>query len=415
MAASGEADPKMIEQFVELTGADAATAKTMLEASKGDMEQALALHFDAGDGAAGAAAEEDVPMADEAAASSSAPALPTETVASSVGNILSNARQEAGSEPAANSFAGKGRALGSASAEADTAPAAPEADAAELEPTADRTNAKKIRVIFWADGFTVEDVTAEEEAAKAAEKAPPAPRRTGLASLSSEKARGGGDPSMPKLPELRPYEENAEFMKDLQQSRPPREFRELDLSTGVPRPRPVDIMLGDMRPQAYPAEFVRRQKAMEQADKAPPAKPSFAAFSGSGQTLGGSSSAAAGDVGAAAAAGGSASGGGETSGGGGSMEGWAHASKPSPTVDESAPTTEVQVRLAGAGAVRFRLNRTHKVADLRIMVEGALAGAGEAARPYILAAGFPPKPLTDDDATLEAAGLVGSAVTHRWA
>ena len=97
------------------------------------------------------------------------------------------------------------------------------------------------------------------------------------------------------------------------------------------------------------------------------------------------------------------------------MEGWAHASKPSPTVDESAPTTEVQVRLAGAGAVRFRLNRTHKVADLRIMVEGALAGAGEAARPYILAAGFPPKPLTDDDATLEAAGLVGSAVTHRWA
>ena len=252
----------MIEQFVELTGADAATAKTMLEASKGDMEQALALHFDAGDGAAGAAAEEDVPMADEAAASSSAPALPTETVASSVGNILSNARQEAGSEPAANSFAGKGRALGSASAEADTAPAAPEADAAEPEPTADRTNAKKIRVIFWADGFTVEDVTAEEEAAKAAEKAPPAPRRTGLASLSSEKARGGGGPSMPKLPELRPYEENAEFMKDLQQSVPPREFRELDLSTGVPRPRPVDIMLGDMRPQAYPAEFVRRQKAI---------------------------------------------------------------------------------------------------------------------------------------------------------
>ena len=53
-------------------------------------------------------------------------------------------------------------------------------------------------------------------------------------------------------------------MRDLQASVPPKEFRELDLSTGTPRPRPVDIMLGDMRPQAYPAELVKRQNAMAQ-------------------------------------------------------------------------------------------------------------------------------------------------------
>ena len=75
---------------------------------------------------------------------------------------------------------------------------------------------------------------------------------------------------MPKLPELRKYEDNPTFMKDLQQSIPPQEFRELDLSTGVPRPRPVDILLGDMRPQPYPAELVRRQNMMQQAAAAPP-------------------------------------------------------------------------------------------------------------------------------------------------
>ena len=65
-------------------------------------------------------------------------------------------------------------------------------------------------VIFWADGFTVEDVTAEEAAAAAAAKAPPAPRRTGLATLGSEASRGGGPP-MPKLPELRKYEDKSVY------------------------------------------------------------------------------------------------------------------------------------------------------------------------------------------------------------
>ena len=71
-------------------------------------------------------------------------------------------------------------------------------------------------------------------------------------------------------------------------------------------------------------------------------------------------------------------------------------------------------RLAGAGAQRFRLNRTHTVLDLKALVEDALCAGGEAPRPFVLAAGFPPKPLTDDEATVESAGLVGAAVTHRW-
>merc|ERR1719231_2056595 len=142
---------------------------------------------------------------------------------------------------------------------------------------------------------------------------------------------------MPKLPELRKYEDNAEFMRDLQQSIPPREFREIDISTGQPRPRPVDIMLGDMRPQAYPAELVRRQNAMAAASSAPPPKKSnFTAFGGSGQTLGGSSTAEASS---------SAEASGATSAGGAGGA-WPLAEQPAPTVDESAPTAEVMVRLA---------------------------------------------------------------------
>ncbi|MEC8039042.1 MAG: hypothetical protein VX152_12235, partial [Pseudomonadota bacterium] len=68
--------------------------------------------------------------------------------------------------------------------------------------------------------------------------------------------------------------------------------------------RPVDIMLGDMRPQPYPAELVKRQHAMHQAQAAKqalPKKPAFTAFAGAGQTLGGSSGASSGEAAGAAA------------------------------------------------------------------------------------------------------------------
>jgi len=33
----------------------------------------------------------------------------------------------------------------------------------------------------------------------------------------------------------------------------------MDITSGMPRPRPVDIMLGDMRPAPFPAEVARRR------------------------------------------------------------------------------------------------------------------------------------------------------------
>lgn len=207
----------------------------------------------------------------------------------------------------------------------------------------------------------------------------------------------------------------------LRRSIPPLEFREIDMSTGAPRPRPVDIMLGDMRPNPYPADMVRQQNAMAatQGQKGgglggASAKPkSVIAFSGAGQTLGGATSAAADTDGGAGGAGG-ASTGGDGGGGDGAAAAWPSADRPPVTVDATAPCLQVQVRLP-SGPARLTLNTTHTVADLKALVEAALKDKGEAPRKYTLAAGFPPKPLSDDAMTVEAAGLAGASVTHRWA
>lgn len=135
-----------------------------------------------------------------------------------VASILAGAAKP---EDEPRSWSSGGRALGSA-ADVPAGEGAP-SDAAAAAPL-DRRNAKKVRVIFWSDGFTVEDVTSEEseEAAKeAAEKA--APRRTGLATLGSASERATSRPQMPKLPPLRKYEDNPQFMDDLQKGIPPLE------------------------------------------------------------------------------------------------------------------------------------------------------------------------------------------------
>jgi UBX domain-containing protein 1 len=178
----------------------------------------------------------------------------------------------------------------------------------------------------------------------------------------------------------------------------PRQFRETDLSTGVPRHRPVDIMLGDMRPQAYPAEALRRLGPS--AGAPPPPTKQVRAFSGQGRTLADEGASSSSSTAAASSE--------------PSLDAWPSAAMAAPLVDAAAPTTEVQVRVAGSGPQRLKLNRTHTVADLKCLLEGALEAAGLAPRAYTLSAGFPPKPLSDDSATLESVGLLNAAVTHRW-
>ena len=97
-----------VKAFKELTGSDAATAERMLAASNGDLERALALHFDvAGDEQMPSAADEDEEEEEETAP----PALPGSGPTDMVAAILRNAKHE-DREDSESSRSGKEKILG---------------------------------------------------------------------------------------------------------------------------------------------------------------------------------------------------------------------------------------------------------------------------------------------------------------
>ena len=80
-----------------------------------------------------------------------------------------------------------------------------------------------------------------------------------------------------------------------------------------------------------------------------------------------------------------------------------------PIVDPSKPATVVSLRLCSGQNIKLDMNTTHTVRDLFKYVETVAPVSGA----YNLVSGFPPKPLTDMDATLEQAKLCKSAVTQK--
>ena len=77
-----------------------------------------------------------------------------------------------------------------------------------------------------------------------------------------------------------------------------------------------------------------------------------------------------------------------------------------PTLDESAPATSIQVRLPNGQRRVIRINLSSSVADLAAHLRGE---AGSNA--FRLVSGFPPKPLEDESASIEASGLKGAQVS----
>jgi UBX domain-containing protein 1 len=132
-----------------------------------------------------------------------------------------------------------------------------------------------------------------------------------------------------------------------------------------------------------------------------PPPPAYVAFSGGGATLGGGAIAEAAAAMAGAAAGGGAA-------------GMAAGMAATFALDAAAPTTVVALRLLDGSRVRATLNLSHTVAELRAHI-ATLPGGGGGLAPYMLLAGFPPKPLLDDAATVEAAGLKGAQITQKSA
>ena len=66
------------------------------------------------------------------------------------------------------------------------------------------------------------------------------------------------------------------------------------------------------------------------------------------------------------------------------------------TLDESAPTTTLQVRLADGSRKMVKANHTHTVLQLRQHIATLTPGVS-----FSLRGGFPPKPLADESLTLK--------------
>ncbi|CEP16094.1 hypothetical protein [Parasitella parasitica] len=81
-----------------------------------------------------------------------------------------------------------------------------------------------------------------------------------------------------------------------------------------------------------------------------------------------------------------------------------------PTVDESQPTTNIQIRLGDGSRLVAKLNHTHTIADLRQYIEST----HPASRAYILQTTFPVKELGDNNQTIKDAGLLNSVVVQRY-
>ncbi|KAI4325077.1 hypothetical protein MLD38_030504 [Melastoma candidum] len=80
-------------------------------------------------------------------------------------------------------------------------------------------------------------------------------------------------------------------------------------------------------------------------------------------------------------------------------------------VDDSLPTTSIQLRLADGTRMVSRFNYSHTIRDIRAFIDASRPGG---TRDYQLQAmGFPPKQLSDMDQTIEQAGIANSVVIQK--
>jgi len=80
-------------------------------------------------------------------------------------------------------------------------------------------------------------------------------------------------------------------------------------------------------------------------------------------------------------------------------------------IDESKPTTTLQVKTVDGKKLRIKINVDATVLQLAATIHSLGAGADS----YILSAGFPPKDIVDGSQTLAQAGLQGSSLTLKKA
>ncbi|KAL6603794.1 hypothetical protein ACP70R_044155 [Stipagrostis hirtigluma subsp. patula] len=79
------------------------------------------------------------------------------------------------------------------------------------------------------------------------------------------------------------------------------------------------------------------------------------------------------------------------------------------TVDDSLPSTSLQIRFADGSRLVARFNTSHTIGDVRAFIDATRPEASD----YTLQAGFPPKPLDDVSKTIEDAGVANSVIIQK--
>lgn len=167
---------------------------------------------------------------------------------------------------------------------------------------------------------------------------------------------------------------NAAFLESIKKSECPKELEPASRRTTVH----VSLM---RREEDYPEPVKQR---------------GLAAFQGVGRTLGGNTSESAASESTAAA-----------------FPPPTTAPLPSMglTVDQSLPSTSIQLRLADGTRMVSRFNNHHTIRDIHAFIDASRPGG---VRNYQLQTmGFPPKQLTDLDQTIEQAGVANSVIIQK--
>ncbi|KAL4487614.1 hypothetical protein ABPG72_017403 [Tetrahymena utriculariae] len=163
--------------------------------------------------------------------------------------------------------------------------------------------------------------------------------------------------------EFRDYNtpENKQFMKELNQQIVPMELRKKYPQGGL------SVSLEDKRSEAY----------------RPPTPPKYVAFSGQGQSLGGATIQSQ------------------------ALE--VNLKNGEIIVDETKPVTNIQIRLHNGKTVKIKINTCSKVSVLYDYVTQIAPIDGS----FELISGFPPRPLTSFNQTIQEADLLDSRVTQK--
>lgn len=161
---------------------------------------------------------------------------------------------------------------------------------------------------------------------------------------------------------FRNYEnpENQAFMAQINQGRVPNELQSLT------RGKPAAVSLQDKRGEPY----------------VPPPPPPYVAFSGQGESVSKTTSQPVGTV---------------------------NLNLPNPEVNENIPSTTIQIRFHNGQRKAITMNLGSPVQMLFDYVMYAAPVNG----PFQLVSGFPPRPLEDLWASVESAGIAGSAVIQK--